>query len=120
MVAGHQGNPGSGGVTIVLGSKTSDQNVVSSNLATHRPVKCPVRVSQRRQTMSAATAAFLGSGRRMRATVAPPTTVNRVCYWQRNLIELRTLVPATDIVAKVSFCNNIGQEQTNGSAAKMS
>ena len=32
---------------------------------------------QRHQTMSAATAAFLGSGRRMRATVAPPTTVNR-------------------------------------------
>jgi hypothetical protein len=30
--------------------------------------------------MSAATAAFLGSGRRVRATVAPPTTVNRACY----------------------------------------
>src|SRR6516162_2155265 len=30
--------------------------------------------------MSAATAAFLRSGRRMRATVAPPTTVNRACY----------------------------------------
>ena len=44
--------------------------------------------------MSAATAAFLRSGRRVRATVAPPTTVNRVCYWRRNLIELRTLGPA--------------------------
>jgi len=31
----------------------------------------------------------------MRATVAPPTTVNRSCYWWRNLIQLRTLVPAT-------------------------
>jgi hypothetical protein len=45
--------------------------------------------------MSAATAAFLGSGRRMRATVAPPTTVNRACDWWRNLIQLRTPVPAT-------------------------
>jgi hypothetical protein len=45
--------------------------------------------------MSAVTAAFFGSGRRMRATVAPPTTVNRFCYWWRNLIQLRTLVPAT-------------------------
>jgi hypothetical protein len=32
------------------------------------------------QTMSATRAAFLGSGRRMRATVAPPTTVNRGRY----------------------------------------
>jgi hypothetical protein len=39
--------------------------------------------------MSAATAAFFGSGRRMRATVAPPTTVNRACDWRRNLIQLR-------------------------------
>jgi hypothetical protein len=45
--------------------------------------------------MSAATAAFLGSGRRVRATVAPPTTVNRACYWCRNLIQLRTLGLAT-------------------------
>jgi hypothetical protein len=30
--------------------------------------------------MSAATAAFLGSGRRVRGTAAPPTTVNRACY----------------------------------------
>jgi len=45
--------------------------------------------------MSAATAAFLGSGRRMWATVAPPTTVNRACDWWRNLIQLRTPVPAT-------------------------
>ena len=37
------------------------------------------RVSQRQKIMSAATAAFLGSGRRMRATVAPPTTVTRAC-----------------------------------------
>ena len=42
--------------------------------------------------MSAATAAFLGSGRRMRATVAPPTTVNRAFREQRNLIQLQTLV----------------------------
>ena len=45
--------------------------------------------------MSAATAAFLGSCRRMRATVAPPTTVNRACRERRNLIKLRTLAPAT-------------------------
>jgi hypothetical protein len=30
--------------------------------------------------MSATTAHFLGSGRRVWATVAPPTTVNRACY----------------------------------------
>src|SRR6516162_6138631 len=53
------------------------------------------RVSRRRQTMSATRAAFLQSGRRMRATVAPPTSVNRACDWRRNLIELRTLGPAT-------------------------
>jgi hypothetical protein len=34
-------------------------------------------VSRRRQTMSAATAAFHRSGRRVRATVAPPTSGNR-------------------------------------------
>src|SRR6516164_7953841 len=45
--------------------------------------------------MSAVTAAFLGSGRRMRATVAPPTAVNRDCCWRRNLVQLRTLVSAT-------------------------
>jgi hypothetical protein len=45
--------------------------------------------------MSATTAAFLQSGRRRLVTVAPPTTVNRACYWWRNLPELRTLGPAT-------------------------
>ena len=45
--------------------------------------------------MSAATAAFLGSGRRLRATVAPPTIVNQACQWWRNLLQLRTLGPAT-------------------------
>ena len=54
-----------------------------------------VSVTGGRRTMSATTAAFLGSGRRMWATVAPPTTVNRACDWRRNLIQLRTLVPAT-------------------------
>jgi hypothetical protein len=54
--------------------------------------------------MSAATAAFLGSGRRMRATVAPPTTVNRACDWRRNLIQLRTLVPATLASATGRYC----------------
>ena len=54
--------------------------------------------------MSAATAAFLGSGRRMRATVAPPTTVNRACDWRRNLIQLRTLVPATLASATARYC----------------
>jgi predicted metalloprotease with PDZ domain len=48
-----------------------------------------------RKIMSAMTAAFLRSGRRVRTTVAPPTTVDRVCYWWRNLIKLRTLGPAT-------------------------
>jgi hypothetical protein len=51
------------------------------------------RVSRRHQTMSTAAAAFLKSGRRVRAAVAPPTTFNRSCYWWRNLIKLRTLVP---------------------------
>ena len=46
-----------------------------------------MRVSQGHQTMSATAAAFPESGRRMRATVAPPTTVNRVCYWWRNLLQ---------------------------------
>jgi hypothetical protein len=54
----------------------------------------PLRVSQRHQTMSAATAAFLGSGRRVRATVASPTTVNRACNWWRNMLQLRTMGPA--------------------------
>jgi hypothetical protein len=45
--------------------------------------------------MYAATAAFHQSGRRTRATVAPPTTINRACYWWRSLIQLRTLEPAT-------------------------
>ena len=45
--------------------------------------------------MSAVTAAFLGSGRRMRATVAPPTAVTRDCCWRRNWVQLRTLVSAT-------------------------
>jgi hypothetical protein len=45
--------------------------------------------------MSAATAAFLGSGRRVRATVAPQTIINQACYWWRNLLQLRTLGPAT-------------------------
>jgi len=55
----------------------------------------PQWVTGGRRTMSAATAAFLGSGRWMRATVAPPTTVNRACCWWRNLLQLRTLGPAT-------------------------
>jgi hypothetical protein len=55
--------------------------------------------------MSAATAAFLGSGRRMRATVAPPPAVNRVCYWWRNLLKLRTPVPAT-------LASATGQQET--------
>src|SRR6516162_1314782 len=59
---------------------------------TSRAVSSP-RPNEREAALS--TAAFLGSGRRMRATVAPPTTVNRACYWRRNLIELRTLGPAT-------------------------
>jgi hypothetical protein len=42
--------------------------------------RCLQGVTGGRQTMSAAMAAFLGSGRRLRATVAPPTTLNRVCY----------------------------------------
>jgi hypothetical protein len=45
--------------------------------------------------MFAATAAFRRSGRRMRVTVAPPTTFNRACYWWQNSIQLRTLVSAT-------------------------
>src|SRR5580693_5168885 len=45
--------------------------------------------------MSATTAAFLASGRRVRATVAPPTTVNRARNWWRNLLQLRTMGPAT-------------------------
>jgi len=40
---------------------------------------CPSWVSRRHQTMSATRAAFLRSGRRVRATVAPPTTFNRAC-----------------------------------------
>jgi hypothetical protein len=44
--------------------------------------------------MPAGKAAFQGSGRRVRATVAPPTTLNRACYWWRNLLKLRTLRPA--------------------------
>jgi hypothetical protein len=44
--------------------------------------------------MSAATAAFLGSGRRVWATVAPPTTVNPACNWWRDLLQLRTMGPA--------------------------
>jgi hypothetical protein len=31
-----------------------------------------------------------GSFRRVRATVAPPTGINRSCYWCRNLLQLRT------------------------------
>src|SRR6516162_10241782 len=46
--------------------------------------KNPAPMSQMGQSetpnMSATRAAFLGSGRRVRATVAPPTTVNRACY----------------------------------------
>jgi hypothetical protein len=61
--------------------------------------------------MSAATAAFLGSGRRVQGTVAPPTTVNRVCYWRRNLIELRTLVAAT-------LASATGQEEISASQQK--
>jgi hypothetical protein len=45
--------------------------------------------------MSAMAAAFPGSGRRVWATVAPPTTVNRDCYRWRNLLQLRTLRSAT-------------------------
>jgi hypothetical protein len=44
----------------------------------------PEWVSQRHQNMSAATAAFLASGRWVRATVAPRTIVNRAGYWWRN------------------------------------
>ena len=40
--------------------------------------------------MSAATAAFHRSGRRVRAAVAPSATVNQACDWWRNLIQLRT------------------------------
>jgi len=58
-----------------------------------------LRVSQRNQTMFAATAALLGSGRRARATVAPPTIVNQACQWWRNLLQLRTLGPATVVSA---------------------
>jgi hypothetical protein len=60
-------------------------------------VKCCVRgfrYGQRHQTMSVTRAAFHRSGRRVRATVAPPTTLNRACYWWRNLLKLRTLGPA--------------------------
>jgi len=31
----------------------------------------------------------------VRATVAPPTTVNRACYWRQNLIQLLTVGLAT-------------------------
>jgi hypothetical protein len=31
----------------------------------------------------------------VRATVAPSTTVNRACNWWRNLLQLRTMGPAT-------------------------
>jgi len=65
----------------------------------HRTAGPYIRVSQRHQTMSAATAAFLGSGRRARATVAPPTIVNQACQWWRNLLQLRTLGPATVVSA---------------------
>src|SRR5262252_4649783 len=40
----------------------------------------------------------------MRATVAPPTAVNRACDWRRNLIQLRTLVPATLASATGRYC----------------
>ena len=63
------------------------------------------RVSRRHQTMSATRAAFLRSGRRVRATVAPPTTFNRACYWWRNLLQLRTLRPAT-------LASATGQQET--------
>jgi hypothetical protein len=56
-----------------------------------------------RQTMSAATAAFLGSGRRVRATVVPPSTVNPACNWWRNLLQLRTMAPATVASATGQF-----------------
>jgi hypothetical protein len=64
--------------------------------------RCPLDVNCRRQMMSAATAAFLGSGRRVRATVVPPTTVNPACYWWRNLLQLRTPRPAD--VAQRATC----------------
>jgi hypothetical protein len=51
------------------------------------PERMAVRVTGGRRTMSAATTAFLRSGRRMRATVAPPTAVNRASDWRRNLIK---------------------------------
>ena len=63
--------------------------------------------------MSAATAAFHRSGRRVRATVAPPAIVNRACDWRRSLIKLRTLVPAT--LASVT-----GHFQTLSTAGKLS
>src|SRR6516164_1638787 len=40
----------------------------------------------------------------MRTTVASPTTVNRACDWRRNLIKLRTLVPATLASATGRYC----------------
>jgi len=53
--------------------------------------KWPLWVKERRKIMSAMTAAFFRSCRRVWATVAPPTAVNRACYSRRNLIHLLTL-----------------------------
>jgi hypothetical protein len=57
----------------------ADHRVAASALATCHTAKSRLRVKGGRRTMSAATAAFLGSGRRVPATVAPPATLNRAC-----------------------------------------
>jgi hypothetical protein len=47
-------------------------------LATRRSAERRLWVNQRQKMMSAMTAAFLGSGRRLRVAVAPLAIVNRV------------------------------------------
>jgi ABC-type oligopeptide transport system substrate-binding subunit len=49
-------------------------------LSTWSDAGLQLRVTGGRRIMSAARAAFLGSGRRVPETVAPPATLNRACY----------------------------------------
>jgi hypothetical protein len=69
------------------------------------------RVIQRQKMMSAMRAAFLGSCRRVRGMVAPPTTVNRICLLAAELDQI-----ADAGAGDPGICNGPGAEVGRGGA----